>query len=155
MAGFWNRSWILKTHINLKKISFGGFLTKMHDLPKGGRSAVELWIIMRSSSKRGRQVWWGSTENVSSLLALWQRNSSDHVVQLFAFLRPGTPCLTPSWVAGALEWGIWLRGCCKARDSHLPCHVVLRIRLLPPGLLLRSSHNNPQHSLDPEWAMNS
>lgn len=70
MAGFWNRSWILKTHINFKKVSFGGFLTKMHDLPKGGHSSVELWIIMRSSSKRGRQVWWGSTEDVSSLLAL-------------------------------------------------------------------------------------
>lgn len=85
-------------------------MTKIHDLPKGGHSAMGLWIILRSSSKRGRQVWWGFPEDMSSLLALWHRNSSGHVVQLFSFLRPGPPCLTTPWVAGALEWGIWLRG---------------------------------------------
>lgn len=49
-----------------KKIPFGDPLTKIHDMPKGGHSAVELWIIMRSSSKGGRQGWWGFPEDIFS-----------------------------------------------------------------------------------------
>lgn len=85
-------------------------MTKLHDLPKGGHSAMDLWIIMRSSSKRERQVWWGFPEDMSC-------DVGTAVIMSSSSLYSWIPCLTTPRVAGELEWEIGLRGSCKAGES--------------------------------------
>lgn len=97
-------------------------MTKFYHLPKGEHCAVGLRIITLSSSKKGRQIWWDFPEDRASVSILWQRNTSTHVVQLLALLRPCLPCLTILRAAGALGWRSLAE--VHARIEMVTLHVI-------------------------------